>query len=169
MSDPNDPKNWTPFRAYFEAFRKVKEIVTGPQEHIPEVLVRDFIAKQRGIKPEEVTWEQIRFEVSGLLSEDYPAIKVIPSNPIADEPPTTSELAETDEVKRRRALLETYKAAAHVQSNKRIYEASNSGVHKPQFYQWLSGVLPADSSTTKNFERFLREQHQPIKRRKPQN
>jgi hypothetical protein len=28
-----------------------------------------------------------------------------------------------------------------------VYEARNSGIHKPQFYQWLSGDLSARSET----------------------
>ncbi len=74
----NDPKNWSPLRQQFEAWRKMSEVITGPHERIPESLVRQVIAQQLGIKPEEVTLKQIEFEVSGLVP-DYPAITVVPS------------------------------------------------------------------------------------------
>jgi len=65
---------------------------------------------------------------------------------------------------RRARMLETYKAKIGA-SNRKIYEARNSGIHKPQFYEWLNGTLPTGSATTKNFERFLREQKAPIPRK----
>jgi hypothetical protein len=69
------------------------------------------------------------------------------------------------EVTRRADLLAAYKRANSNPSNKRIYEARNSGIHKPQFYEWVRGELPADSETTGNFERFLKEQKPPIARK----
>jgi hypothetical protein len=96
----DDPKNWSPLRRRFEAFKKIKELITGPHEIIPEALVRDAIAEQLGIKPEEVTWQQIRFEVAGLLPY-YPAITVVPSEPIpeslAQSTQTTDATAKVDE------------------------------------------------------------------------
>ena len=68
------------------------------------------------------------------------------------------------EVARRERLLADYKQGAGNPSNKRIYEARNSSIHKPQFYEWLRGDLPATSETTINFERFLREKKSPIPR-----
>jgi hypothetical protein len=67
------------------------------------------------------------------------------------------------EVERRRKLLGEYKTATGNPSNKKIYEADNSSIYKPQFYQWLDGRLPASSATTINFERFLQEKKRPIK------
>jgi hypothetical protein len=69
------------------------------------------------------------------------------------------------EVTRRADLLAAYKQATDNPSNKKIYEARNSGIHKPQFYQWVTGELPAHSETTRNFERFLEEKKPPISRR----
>jgi hypothetical protein len=68
------------------------------------------------------------------------------------------------EVTRRADLLAAYKQATNNPSNKRIYEARNSGIHKPQFYEWVNGKLPANSETTRNFERFLEEKKPPIAR-----
>jgi hypothetical protein len=73
-----DPKNWSPLRQQFETWRKMNKVITEPHERIPESLVRQVIAQQLGIKPEDVTLKQIEFEVSGLL-QDYPTITVIPS------------------------------------------------------------------------------------------
>jgi hypothetical protein len=55
---------------------------------------------------------------------------------------------------RRRALLQAYKRATGIASDKRIYE-SDAPIHKPQFYDWRKGKLPESSATAENFERFL--------------
>ena len=73
-------KNWSQLRQSVEAYKKIKELRSGPHEEIPEALVRRVLAQQYDIKPEEVTWKQIAFEVSGLLPY-YPAIRVVPSAP----------------------------------------------------------------------------------------
>ncbi len=78
MDDPDDPNNWSPLRRYFEAFKGIKKLLTGPHETIPEDLVRMVLAQQYGIKPEEVTWKQIRSAVAELLPV-YPAITLVPS------------------------------------------------------------------------------------------
>jgi hypothetical protein len=79
----------------------------------------------------------------------------------------TVSLGQSDstEVERRQKLLNEYKVANKSLPNKRIYEARNSGLHKPEFYEWLNGTLPAKSETTLNFERFLREKKPPIPRK----
>jgi hypothetical protein len=102
--------------------------ISGPHEQIPEELVRRTIAQQRNIKPVR---QKIR---SGQVTNVHPT-----------------------EVERRTKLLADYKAATGNPSNKQLYQARNSGIHKPDFYKWRNGRLPADSSTTINFERFLRE------------
>jgi hypothetical protein len=65
------------------------------------------------------------------------------------------------EIERRRNLLAEYKAAAGDPSDYRIYNAKNSGIHKPQFYQWRNGVLPRGSKTACHFEQFLRDKKPP--------
>jgi hypothetical protein len=72
------------------------------------------------------------------------------------------------EIRRREGLLAAYKSAMGNPSNKRIYEAGNSGVHKPEFYNWIKGKLSSDSATCINFERFLNDKRPPIPR-KPHN
>jgi hypothetical protein len=71
----------------------------------------------------------------------------------------------TSEVSRRRQLLAEYKSSTGNPANKRIYEARNSGIHKPQFYSWRNGSLATDSETSLNFERFLREKKSPLSRK----
>jgi len=85
---------------------------------------------------------------------------------VATETITTQLKTESeDEIRDRRAkLLAEYKATTSNPSNKRIYEARNSGIHKPEFYEWCKGTLSDDSATTTNFERFLREKKPPIPR-----
>jgi hypothetical protein len=89
----NDPKNWSPLRHSFEAFKAIKEIHATPPERIPESLIRETIARQYGIKPEDVTKQQIRFEISSLL-RTYPHVEVIPSEAIPIESPQHQQTTE---------------------------------------------------------------------------
>lgn len=77
----NNPKNWTQFRQQFEALKSMRKIHDAPAERIPEDFARNAIARIYGIKPEDVTTEQIAFEMAGLLPA-YPHIELIPSAPI---------------------------------------------------------------------------------------
>jgi len=95
----NDPRNWSALRQQFEAFKGIKKIITGPHETITEAFVRESIARQHGIKPDEVTWKQIQFEVSGLLRE-YPAITYLPSRPVtslSEPPPDAPSASKTEQ------------------------------------------------------------------------
>jgi hypothetical protein len=177
----NDPRNWSGLRQEFEAKRELKKLMAGPRETITETFAREAIARHSGITPEEVTPMQIRFEVAGLLRE-YP-ITYIPNGPASA--PTESEKApelddnsaglepkqgmpanDSVEIERRRKLLAEYKAATGDSPDYRIYNANNSGIHKPEFYKWKKGILSAQSTTAANFERFLREKKPPISRDK---
>ena len=82
----NDPRNWSQFRQQYEAFKGVKAVRNEPAERIPEEFVRNSLARIHGIKPEEVTMEQIRLEVAGLLPF-YHHIELIPSTPKQETPP----------------------------------------------------------------------------------
>jgi hypothetical protein len=89
---------------------------------------------------------------------EEPSVTSDGTNEAAPEQPV-----DIDEIKLRRgALLAEYKAATGNPSNRQLYQAKNSGIHKPQFYDWLKGKLPVVSATAKNFERFLSEKKQPI-------
>ena len=69
------------------------------------------------------------------------------------------------EAERRANLLAAYKKVAGNPSNRKIYEAHNSGIHKPEFYQWVNGLLSAKSVTTQRFEAFLKAGRKPIPRK----
>jgi hypothetical protein len=101
----NNPKNWSQLRQNFEAFKGIRKLATGPHETIPEVLVRDVLARQYGIKPEKVTWQQIRTALADL-GRDYPAITLVPSGLDTSPPDSTP-----GEIDRRAKFLADYKAA----------------------------------------------------------
>jgi hypothetical protein len=67
-------------------------------------------------------------------------------------------------VSKRRHLLSEYKLATGNPSDHKIYSAKNSPIHKPEFYDWINGKLPATSQTAINFERFSMEKKDPIPR-----
>jgi hypothetical protein len=73
----------------------------------------------------------------------------------------------SSEVERRAKLLSDYKAATGAKDY-HIFTATNSGIHKPEFYQWKNGRLPDKSKVTKRFEAFLKAKKRPI-RRNPTN
>ena len=158
MDDPNDPKNWTPLHCQVEAYNKIRELITGPKQRIPEALVRRTLADQYGCKPEEVTPKQINLEVAGLLRY-YPAIELIPMEALPDSTLESEGIA--SEIDRRAKLLGEYKEATGKPSNRKIYTAKRSGIYKPEFYKWVNGTLSSTSETAKNFERFLREKKPP--------
>jgi hypothetical protein len=127
-----NPEDWSPLRRFIEAGKEIKKLMEGPRQEIHEAIVRQFIAQQEGIKPEEVTWKQIQFEVSGLLPY-YPAIRLIPSAPQKDSDKSQLRkrpVADAKEIARRAKLLGDYKAATGNPSHKRIYE-SNSFPRQP--------------------------------------
>jgi hypothetical protein len=78
--------------------------------------------------------------------------------------PQSTQPEPQGEAKRRAKLLSDYRSATGA-SNRKIYEAQNSGIHKPEFYEWLKGNLAASSRTTKTFEAFLVAKRRPIPRK----
>lgn len=90
--EENDPRNWSPLRQQWEAHKSIKELQSGPHEQIPEAFVREVLGRQYGLKPDDVTWDQIRHEVTGLFKR-YPALTIIPSQPSVG-PPLHGEEAE---------------------------------------------------------------------------
>jgi len=77
-------------------------------------------------------------------------------------------VADSSLVEHRRKLLAEYKLATGNPADLRIYTASNSGIYKPEFYQWKNGKLPEGSKITKRFEAFLKSKRRPV-RRNPAN
>ena len=109
----NNSENWSQLRQNFEAFKGIKKLAQGPHETIPEALVRDVLARQYGIKPEQVTWQQIRIALADL-GRDYPAITLVPSGlaPSQRVPESTSPPdSMSGEINRRAMFLAEYKAA----------------------------------------------------------
>ncbi len=88
-----------------------------------------------------------------------------PSTPlsISAEAPPANRPVDIDRIKaERHLLLAEYKEATNNPSSRQIYEARNSGIHKPDFYSWLNGKLSAESAMSINFERFLRLKKPPL-------
>jgi hypothetical protein len=78
-----DPRTWPFLLQDLEASKAIKKRITGPREVISEAFVRDSISRHLGIRPEDVTRNQIRHAVVDLLPY-CPAITVIPAEPIKD-------------------------------------------------------------------------------------
>jgi hypothetical protein len=79
-----------------------------------------------------------------------------------DKETIISPASNENEIERRKKLLAEYKAATHDPSDRKIYEAQNSGIHKPQFYEWRNGKLLSNSITAKKFEAFLKAKKPPV-------
>lgn len=112
-------------------------------------------------------WGMIESRIRYWQKEGFK--RLLPEQEVAPSVSTSDleeniEPGETDEVTRRGRLLSEYKKGTKDPSNRQIYTAKNSGIHKPQFYKWLHGILPTTSATAVNFERFLREKKRPIPR-----
>jgi|SRR5579863_345046 len=163
---PNDPQLqvWLPNLAE----RIGKRIVDKVRE------LENIGFRMRSVAYHGVSETQMLQIVSETLGQDISGWKthpgVINGRPITKnvEPPNAPKAAprklaapsSDPEIERRGALLAEYKAATGV-SDYRIYNAKNSGIHKPQFYQWKNGVLPRGSKTAVHFEQFLREKRPP--------
>jgi hypothetical protein len=80
----SDSKNWPILQQELEARRQLKNLLAGPPETITEEFAREAIARQKGIRPEDVTPMQIRSEVSSLLRVQ-PVI-YIPATKQSDSP-----------------------------------------------------------------------------------
>jgi len=103
-------------------------------------------------------WRPIAEVIAATLNPIETTAQKIPADP---NPPLGQSLIDL-----RAALLSEYKKATGNPSNRRIYTAKNSGIHKPDFYAWLGGKLPTDSAMTINLESFLRLKKPPIPRTK---
>jgi len=149
----NDPKNWSLLRQRFEAFKSIRELQTGPHERIPEALVRDAIADQLGIKPEEVTWKQIQFEVAGM-TRDYPAIALVPTElaPSQQSPKIEQTANVHPEPK---ALRDSYFANFPDEKIKLRDLCWAAGQHYREWKRWLAGKLKDGSTPDLAFRRIL--------------
>jgi hypothetical protein len=117
----------------------------------------------------ETTREAMQSYLDGVTTET-PLLAETTDTPKDDSlgfPPTDpiADAGVAAEIQRRAKLLAEYKKATGA-NDYGIYNARNSGIHKPEFYRWCKGKLANDSSTAMNFERFLREKVQPKPRQK---
>jgi hypothetical protein len=115
-------------------------------------------------------WKQYQAELLEIADSQSTAplhTKEISSADVETKSRTHAEVEdepEVNELRRRNILLAEYKAAAGQPSNRKIYNARNSGIHKPEFYDYFNGDLKAESQTFVNFESFLRAKKPPIPR-----
>ena len=145
-------------------------LASGFPEEYKEML--DSELRQEALKDKLDEWKA---KVRALKStQSTVPLAIEPKEEDRSKLPTTDDLMVEDRdknvgtevaVERRTELLLEYKTATGNPSNRSIYSARNSGIHKPQFYEWLKGDLPATSETCINFERFLREKNPPIPRK----
>jgi hypothetical protein len=117
----------------------------------------------------DIAWQVLEDDKASILRDLEP--ESVHDTSFPDSEPsqtiTSSEELQPDAggiVEHRNKLLEVYKSATGQPSSKQIYEASNSGIHKPEFYQWKQGKLPVESRITKRFEAFLKSKRRPIPR-----
>lgn len=171
----SDPRNWSPLRQRFEAFKAIKKLQTGPHEPIPEALVRDAIADQLGIKPEDVTWKQITFEVAGLL-RDYPAITLIPTELAPSQFPETASAPDSNlpdtiaepKLDDPKALRDSYLANFPDERIKIRDLCWAAGQHYREWKRWLAGELKNGSTPDLAFRRMLASGKRPLEFNKKQ-
>jgi hypothetical protein len=153
------------------------------EQQIAEVRARSRALVWRGTETELVETISKWYESGSLVAADLqdalrlaslhfvrdngtPVLRPHDIPAIADqaEPSVQQSQSNKELIEHRRALLAEYKGATKA-SNKQIYEARNSGVHKPEFYEWINGKLPNHSTPAKSLERFLAEKKPPIPRK----
>lgn len=109
----------------------------------------------------EVATQEINSLIEGRLEQVRPPSELQGTKATDLDVPTSAKPA--TEVERRANLLANYKAATGAMDY-HIFNASNSGIYKAEFYQWRDGRLPAKSKVTKRFETFLKAKRRPIRR-----
>jgi hypothetical protein len=78
-TEKEDPRTWSPVVQQWEAFKAMKELITGPHEQVPESVLRNILSWQHDIKPEEVTWEHLR-QAGYELCRQYGAVTIVPND-----------------------------------------------------------------------------------------
>lgn len=99
-----------------------------------------------------------------IEKDDAQAAYKLPQIELPEEP-TEKRPEDIGLVEYRQKLLADYKAVTGDPSNMKLYQARNSGIHKPDFYAWIKGTLPERSKVTKSFEAFLMAKRPPIPRK----
>ena len=160
----DDPRNWSPLQQHWELFKLMKSTTATPSEEIPETLVRSALAKQYGVKPEEVTQEQIQFEVAGLLPY-YPSITVIPSQTVDAEMLPKESVLEVEQTHKGctrsgevSAFLKRCNELSDITIYKRHIWQSVGHARGRQFEYWQEcNEAKTTEADRRNFSRILRE------------
>ena len=148
-----------------------QEIVDAntPDEVIESMIPHVVLAfsRKKNWRPYAADLDGLNPWLRGPIQEWKGKRLLLAAGPRIREQPQESEAGTTieDEIERRQRLLASYKSATGNPSNRRIYEAANSGIHKPEFYHWQKGSLSSESATCINFERFLRDKKPAIPRK----
>src|ERR1700680_4967915 len=143
----NDPRNWPPLVQELKAIESIKNLYATPPKEISEVLVRSLIAQRTGIKPEDVPWSQIQFEVTGLFQHYGHAIKLVsqpnaPSNPAPDIPPKTNR-ARLPRTKLQRRSKKRLKTVPQSESKRKRTERSQRSGNKKSGIQTVRARVDA--------------------------
>jgi hypothetical protein len=64
------PQNAPPIVQEWEAFKAIRQLLSGPNEQIPEPVLRGILARQNGIQPEDVSLRQIGLAVAEKRAAD---------------------------------------------------------------------------------------------------
>jgi hypothetical protein len=158
----NDPGNWPEIVRQYELFKSIKNLITGPQEEVPEEVLRNLIAQQDNTRPEDVTFERLRVE-AGKLMRHYAALRV---TLLADETSAAPALEAgalrsvdltISREERLQALISAEDVAiADVCRTARVYKAN--------MQQWRREELSDDSAMSLRIEDVLNGKT-PVKRR----
>lgn len=128
---------------------------------------RDFPIHSRCTPEMDAYDAEARAEWARMQRERQDARQAEQEAQAEQQPQADEGTADVDEglVQWRLNLLEDYKAATGA-SEYAIYAYGEHGCHKPEFYAWKKGKLPASSSMAQSLERFLREKKPPRGRNK---
>ena len=140
-----------PRTTFQEAFEKFK-VSIDPNAKVTIGEIQSIVASIKPNTPaqNDPLQQNNTIDPSAILEEK---IQDLPIEPSIDELSALRSIR----------ILE-YKKANPGVTDYQIYNAKNSGVHKPEFYRYVKGTLSSESETCKNFERFLAEKKTPNKR-----
>jgi hypothetical protein len=152
-----DPKNWPYVRQRYETFKQIKELISGPREKVSETFLRNALAEQYGINPEEVSKKQIQLGLADL-GRHYHAISLVPSEPTQPEQPP-GETETTQPVANSRpnpkALRDSYFANFPDEKIKIRDLCWAVRQHRREWTRWLAEKLKDGSTPDLAFRRIL--------------
>ena len=71
-----EAQTWPPVVQEWEAFKLIKQTITGPHEEIPDFVFRHIVASSHGVRPEDVTFHMMRSAMSDMI-EHYKSVRII--------------------------------------------------------------------------------------------